>query len=113
MAVRCLYRNRFHPAPESNLILTQNVPDSLHAIVYIIGCNPCEWRFANRALKNHLPDITPGRKCHELLWDGSGPCDICPMTDLKADKSRNIEMYPPQIRPAVECGQRFAQNGRQ
>lgn len=40
MAVRCLYRNRFHPAPESNLILTQNVPDSPHAIVYIIDCNP-------------------------------------------------------------------------
>ena len=84
-------------ALKSSLILTQNVLDSLHAIAYIIDRDTYELRFANRALKNHLPDITPGKKCYELLWDRTAPCDICPMADLKADKSRNIEMYNPKF----------------
>lgn len=60
-------------ALKSSLILTQNVLDSLHAIAYIIDRDTYELRFANRALKNHLPDITPGKKCYELLWDRTAP----------------------------------------
>ncbi len=82
---------------KSSLLMTENVLDSLHAIAYIIDRNTYELRFANRTLKNHLPDISPGKKCHELLWDRTEPCDICPMTELNADKSRNVEMYNPKF----------------
>lgn len=83
---------------KSSLIMTENVLDSLHAIAYIIDRNTYELRFANRALKNHLPDLVPGKKCYEVLWDRTAPCDICPMTELKANHSHNIEMYNPKFR---------------
>lgn len=83
---------------KSSLIMTENVLDSLHAIAYIIDRNTYELRFANRALKNHLPGLVPGKKCHQVLWDRTAPCDVCPMTELKANHSHNIEMYNPKFR---------------
>lgn len=83
---------------KSSLIMTENVLDSLHAIAYIIDRETFELRFANRMLKELLPEVTPGKKCHELLWDRATPCDVCPMADLKAHHTRNIELYNPKFR---------------
>lgn len=85
-------------ALKSSLLMTQNVLDSLHAIAYIIDRDTFELRFANQALKNLLPDVNPEKKCYELLWDRTSPCDICPMDELKANHTHNIELYNPKFR---------------
>lgn len=85
-------------ALKSSLIMAENVLDSLKAIAYIIDRNSYELRFANRTLKNYLPGLIPGKKCYEVLWDRTQPCDVCPMAELKPDHSHNIEMYNPKFR---------------
>lgn len=82
---------------QSGLTLAQDVLDSLHVMAYIIDRHSYELRFANRTLQKLLPDAAAGKKCFELLWDRTEPCEMCPMTDLKANHSGNTEIYNPKF----------------
>lgn len=82
---------------QSSLFMTQNVLDSLHALAYIIDRDTYELRFANRALQEQLPGAMSGKKCYELLWDRTRPCDVCLMANLKTNQSHTVEIYNPKF----------------
>lgn len=85
-----------NPALDDKLI--SDIVNNLDSMIYIIEKDTYRLKFCNDTVKQKLPDIKMGDKCHKAFYNSDSPCRLCPIRKLKTKAKRaSSEIYNPYL----------------